>query len=323
MLVSLHDPIVLWNKLRQVKLLSRINPLAISSEARVRSRWKQATEPLRHWLQIPMVQRRIRKRISGDESKTFKQFACEKYLRNRQKLDALFLGCGNGANALDWAEEGAFTTMLGLDISPPLIALAQEAARKAGVAERHVFRVADVNALDLEKGQFDVIVFEHSLHHFKDVPNVLKKVRQLLRADGVLLVDEFVGPRRFQWTDQQLAFCDAILMALPEKYRRTLCGPAIKTRHYRAGELLMWLNDPSEAIESDRIESELARQFNITQRLDYGGTISHLVFQDIAHHFATEDPDAQRWGKIILDTEDALLYLGLIKSDFSCMVCSA
>jgi SAM-dependent methyltransferase len=321
MLISLDDPAVLWDKLSRTNLLSRLSPLALSSEARVKSRWKSAAEPLRHWLQIPLVQRRVRRRISGDESKTFKQFACERYLGSKSSPDVLFLGCGNGVNALDWAKEGSFTSMLGIDLSPPLVEAAQRAAQEAGVAHKCAFRVADVNTLDLREQRFDAVIFEHSLHHFKDVPAVLARARQLLRPGGLLLADEFVGPRRFQWTEQQIAFCDAILAGLPEKFHRTGRG-GLKNRHHRAGELLMWLNDPSEAIESDRIRPALTAQFKVLENRDYGGTLSHLVFQDIAHHFATDDADARRWGDAILDAEEELMTSGLIKSDFACFVCS-
>ena len=320
MLVSPDDPAVLWNKLARTDLLARLSPLALTKQARVRSRWRNTAEPLRHWLQLPIVQRRICRRISGNETTTFKQFACEKFLRGTSPLDVLFLGCGNGLNAIDWAREGGFTNMLALDLSPPLIAMAQRAARDAGVADTCIFQVADVNQLDMAGRRFDAVIFEHSLHHFTDVPAVLGRVRTLLRPGGYLLADEFLGPRRFQWTDQQLALCDALLAALPQTYRRTGTG-GTKRRHYRAGELLMWLNDPSEAIESDRIRSALASQFKVVASLDYGGTISHLFFQDIAHHFTDSNGEAARWGAAVLDAEDELIRSKLIPSDFGCLVC--
>ena len=320
MIVSPDDPAILFAKLRRSDALSRLSPFALSASARVRSRWKGGAEPLRHWLQVPLVQRRICRRISGDESTTFKQYACREFLVGKRPLDVLFLGCGNGANALDWAREGGFTSMLAIDLSPSLIAVAQASAQRQGVADRIVFSVDDVNRLDLAGRQFDTVIFEHSLHHFTDVPGVLGKVRKLLRPDGLLLADEFVGPRRFQWTGQQIAFCDAILAGLPEAYRRTARGPE-KARHHRAGEMLMWLNDPSEAVESDRIKPTLHAQFEVVAERDYGGTVSHLLFQDIAHHFAGDDAEAERWGDAVLDTEDALLAARFIASDFSCLVC--
>ena len=322
MIISPHDPELLAKKLLEIEFLARINPFALSSKARVRSRWKRTNSSLRHWLQIPLVQDRRNQRITGRPDIAFKDLVCQEYWNEKKPRDGLALGCGDGASAIDWANRGSFSTLLGLDISQQLVAVAQENVRKFGRSDRDSFKVADVNDIALEERHFDVVIFEQSLHHFKDVPSVLSRVRKLLRPGGLLIIDEFIGPRRFQWTTQQLAFCDAILLALPEAYRRSASGSNVKTRNLRVGELLMWLNDPSEAIESDRIESEVLRQFKLLRRFDYGGTIAHLVFHDIAHNFVTDDPEGINWGRLVLDAEEMLLSLGLIKSDFVCFVCT-
>ncbi|HEV7576564.1 MAG TPA: hypothetical protein VGO85_11010 [Caldimonas sp.] len=63
------------------------------------------------------------------------------------------------------------------------------------------------------------------------------------------------------------------------------------------------------------------RNFKVLENRDYGH-LSHLVFQDIAHHFATDDADARRWGDATPDAGAELTASGLIKSDFACFVCS-
>ena len=317
---SPHDPALILNKLRQTEFLARINPFALSSAARVRSRWRRTEMSVRHWYQIPSVLGRLNERVTGHPELTFKDLVCRDYLADGKPRTALSLGCGDGDREMDWARRGVFTSLTGLDLSPARIAKARENAQQAGLAGTLDFQVADVNALRPELRRYDAIIFEHSLHHFENIPAVLRKVQSLLQPGGLLIVDEFIGPRRFQWTPQQLAFADAVLTSLPEAYRTT--GSGLKRRNLRAGELLMWLNDPSEAVESDRIEYEITRQFKVLRRSDYGGTISHLVFHDIAHHFATEDPEALRWASRILDAEDALLRLGLLKSDFACFLCT-
>ena len=320
MKVSPHDPALILSKIRQVEFLARVSPFAVSSAARVRSRWKRADRCIRHWDQIPMVGRRINERVTGDPDMTFKDFVCRNYLADGRPRTALSLGCGDGDREFDWARRGVFAKLLGLDLSPTRIATAGRRTQEAGLAELLEFRVADVNSLQPEPQRYDAVIFEHSLHHFEDIPSVLSKVRRLLQPGGLLIVDEFIGPRRFQWTSQQLAFADAVLLSLPESYRRLASGSAVKKRNLRAGELLMWLNDPSVAIESDRIEPEITRQFKLLHRSDYGGTISHLIFHDIAHHFATDDPGALQWARLVLDAEDSLLKLGLLKSDFACFL---
>ncbi|HZT05250.1 MAG TPA: class I SAM-dependent methyltransferase [Steroidobacteraceae bacterium] len=320
MKVSPHDPGLILQKLLRPELLRRINPLALSHNARVRARWGRPDEVVRHWTQIPLVVQRLNERITGRADVTFKDLVCREYFADGKARTAVSFGCGSGDRELDWARRGVFASLTGLDLSPSRIAAARRAAGDAGLSQSVSFEVADVASLSSDSGRYDVVLFEHSLHHFSNVDRVLDGVRRILKPDGLLIVDEFVGPRRFQWSAAQLAFADAILACLPRALREMPGGHRVKTRHYRAGELLMWLNDPSEAIESNRIEPEIHRQFRVLRALPYGGTISHLVFHDIAHHFAGDDPDAARWVRLVLDAEDALLRLGILPSDFACYV---
>jgi ubiquinone/menaquinone biosynthesis C-methylase UbiE len=322
MKISPHDPALIVNKLRDSAFLARISPLAFSSSSRVRARWRQPETQVRHWTQIPAVAGRLNQRITGNEQLTFKDFVCKQYLADGKPRRGLSLGCGDGGSERGWARRGVFTELTGLDLSPQRIEKARSEAQAAGLSDVLRFKVFDVNALSPQDQRYDVIMFEHSLHHFTDIPGVLAKVHDLLEPGGLLVIDEFVGPRRFQWTDQQLTFADGILRCLPESHRRLRSSNSVKTRNLRAGELLMWLNDPSEAVESDRIEAEISRQFKVLKRAEYGGTISHLVFHDIAHHFVSADPDTLRWTELVLDAEDAVLDLHLLRSDFACFVCT-
>lgn len=320
MKVSPHDPALILQKLLRPELLRRINPFALSHNARVRARWGQPDEIVRHWTQIPLVVQRLNERITGRADLTFKDLICREHFADGKARAAVSFGCGSGDRELDWAKRGVFASLTGLDLSPARIAAARRAAQQAGLSELVSFEVADVASLAPDSGRYDVVLFEHSLHHFSNVDQVLNVVRRILKPDGLLIIDEFVGPRRFQWSSRQLAFADAILACLPLSLRKMPRSHRIKARNLRAGELLMWLNDPSEAIESDRIEPEIQRQFRILRAHPYGGTLSHLVFHDIAHHFVSNDPDVLRWARLVLDAEDSLLGLGIIPSDFACYV---
>lgn len=320
MKVSPHDPALILQKLFSPEIVRRISPFALSPKARVRARWERPEELVRHWSQIPLVVERLNERIGGSPHTTFQDLVCQEYFSDGKHRTAVSFGCGSGDRELQWARRGVFASLTGFDLSPARIAVARRAAQEDGLSSSVTFQVADATSLSPDNGRYDVVLFEHSLHHFSNVPEVLRNVRSMLKSDGLLVVDEFVGPRRFQWTDTQLAFADAILTCLPAAVRKMRGSQRVKKRNPRAGELLMWLNDPSEAVESDRIEPELKRQFRVLRRLPYGGTISHLIFHDIAHHFVSDDPTALQWARLVMDAEDALLRLGVLQSDFACYV---
>ena len=318
---SLDDPALIYNKLASSELLSRVRQLPISNKARVRAKWNPQADVIRHWTQIPQVRARLNARVTGNPEETFEAWVCRTLFAGATDRRALSLGCGDGDRELAWARRGVFDKLLGLDLSPDRIGRAQRAAAEAGLSNVLEFRVADVNELVMAGERFDAVIFEHSLHHFTNVSQVLDRVHGLLAPGGVLLVDEFIGARRFQWSKQQLILADMVLRSIPSHLRRYYFGDKVKSKNLRAGEFLMWLSDPSEAVESDQIEKALTETFLIEHCFDYGGTISHLVFHDIAQNFVGTDSEAEKWVNWVLDAEEDFMRLGLIRSDFSCFVC--
>ena len=101
-------------------------------------------------------------------------------LSGRRLLDA---GCGTGALAVEAARRGAEVTAI--DISPSLIALANERSPKDLGAGRVDFRVGDM--LDATLGQFDHVVAMDSLIHYRadDVVRALDTLSG--RVDGSIL----------------------------------------------------------------------------------------------------------------------------------------
>jgi len=83
----------------------------------------------------------------------------------------------------------------------------------------------------------------------------------------------------------------------------------------------MILCDPSEAIESAKIESLLHKNFEVVEIKKYGGTILHMLFNEIAHHFLSDDEETRKWLHICFDIEDLLMASGDIESDYMVAVC--
>lgn len=69
----------------------------------------------------------------------------------------LDLGCGTGPFAIGAALLGA-RLATGVDVDPQAVALAQQAATRAGVAERTWFITADVAAWHPDAGAFDTVI---------------------------------------------------------------------------------------------------------------------------------------------------------------------
>jgi ubiquinone/menaquinone biosynthesis C-methylase UbiE len=207
------------------------------------------------------------------------------------------------------------------DISKERIEQAKINARNANVNSQLDFKLGDVHTLELGVGKYDVVIIEGALHHFHSIATVLDKVRRGLKEKGILIVNEYVGPSRFQWTNAQLDAANRVLGMIPEEYRKKYFDGTIKKKIHRPGRLSMFLNDPSESAESSLIENAIAGQFKVLERKEYGGTLLQLVFKDIAHNFINEKTETKELLKSIFDEEDEMLRKGEIKSDFVFYVC--
>ncbi|MGH2555094.1 MAG: class I SAM-dependent methyltransferase [Actinomycetota bacterium] len=100
------------------------------------------------------------------------------------------VACGTGWSSIAMAQAYPKIKVDGFDLDPDVIALAQENAKEAGVADRVSFTVTDASEL---QGQYDLVTIIEALHDMSRPVDVLRTARGLLRADGtVLVVDELV-----------------------------------------------------------------------------------------------------------------------------------
>jgi SAM-dependent methyltransferase len=168
--------------------------------------------------------------------------------------------------------------------------------------------VGEFNIHRFENNSYDIILFNSSLHHFKDVKNILQtKVLPLLKNKGYLLIFEYVGPNRLQWTKHQLEFANKLLTELPAEYRIRFGSKSIKGHIYRPGLLRMLFVDPSEAIDSESILPSIHKCFKTIEEKKIGWDITHLLFKDIAHNFLNNDAETQELLSYILKKEDEYL----------------
>ncbi len=118
------------------------------------------------------------------------------YLSNGVKL--LDVGCGNGRLAERLDAEGYRLAYTGVDVTSPLIALAD--ARKAKLRSVTAeFRVADITALDWarsmqDRAPFDLVLALAVLHHIPSFDlrcQVLRDLRALLVPGGRLIMSNW------------------------------------------------------------------------------------------------------------------------------------
>ncbi|MCP3960116.1 MAG: class I SAM-dependent methyltransferase [bacterium] len=271
---------------------------------------------LHGWLDCYQIAaKRLNARVAGSPDVNWLN-GLVKRLRIEPDSRWLSIGCGAADQEILAAREGLFASMDAIDISRTSLEAGRGAAAAAGVAN---ISFLERDLYDLEPGPdtYDVVFMNMSLHHVKDLDGVLSRIARCLRPEGFLLLNEYIGPRQFQFTDVQLAIVEDLLTTLPEYLRKDLATGEIKTR-YEKKPIEFWnIADPSEAIRSDLIVAAVDDRFEVVERIDYGGSILHLLLEHIIHNF---DPGSEfhiTLLSLLSKVEDVLIDCEVLGSDFA------
>ena len=96
----------------------------------------------------------------------------------------LDLGCGSGPYSIWLAERCA--QVIGLDLSPIMVSLAQERARERSVQAD--FRVADIrDPLPFGEAEFDLVLSSTALHYVEDIDTTMKEVARVIKPEARLV----------------------------------------------------------------------------------------------------------------------------------------
>ena len=230
---------------------------------------------------------------------------------------SLDLGCGSGSRSLALYQAGSTKRIEGMDASAERIQEAEDQRRAIG-ADGH-FQVVDCNTALLPRAAYDLVFSAHSFHHFTELEHAYRQVLLSLKPGGIFLLEEFVGPTQFQWTDAQIDVTRTLLGLVPERLRMFRWNAA-KTWEGRPTVAEVVAASPFESIRSAEIVPLFRKFFRVVHEIPLGGTIQHLLYNGIVHNFTPGDPEAECAIRAIYETEDALIRSGLLPSDFKLLV---
>jgi len=235
--------------------------------------------------------------ISGDDSISYEEYVVRKYLNGKNGLSLLSLGSGICSHEMLFAKHSCFRSVKCVDFSENIIDKAKQKAQEQGLANME-FETSDVNDLIIPPNTYNIILFHSSLHHFKNIPELLAKVRIGLKDDGFLIINEYVGPNRLQIKRTPLNVINRIILnEIPEKYRKRFITNTYKNRVSGSGVLRMIITDPSEAVESSRIIPSIRNGFDVVEEKKLGGDLLMWLFKDISHNFLNDNSETN----VILD----------------------
>jgi SAM-dependent methyltransferase len=127
--------------------------------------------------------------IAGDEVNLFLKYLRGEGFKPRRILD---LNCGIGRHSMELGKKGV--SVLGTDLSPYYIQIAKKRAKSHQVADKVLFKVADMRRIGsvLAKERFDgVINLETSFGYYDDKTNadILRQCCSLVRSEGFFALE--------------------------------------------------------------------------------------------------------------------------------------
>jgi SAM-dependent methyltransferase len=291
--------------------MSATDPTSVTYERAVSDRWGARDPKIRSFWQSPTVAAEINRRITGDATLTPTEYFARRYCSTPRRR-ALSIGCGDGGRELAMLRLGVCEHLVGVDLSADRL----ERARRAtppGLSDRLELVCANVESWR-PRGQFDLVIAVGALHHVELLERFFDQLEVTLTDDGLLYVDEFVGPSRFQWTDKQLGIVNRLLDRLSPSLRHDLVEPELGprpscTRPSIAGLIAA---DPSESARSAEIPKLLHSRLETVEERPYGGGIFHLFFNRIMGNFEGHD-DLVR---VLMELDAILTDEGVIGSDY-------
>ena len=178
------------------------------------------------WWEVPEVLRHINRKISSSPDIDWVEYTVRKHFKDRLPLDrCLSLGCGVGQLERSLARLGAFRRCDAYDVSEGALREAKAKAERAGFTNINYSR-ADVNRLELPHNVYDAVWTYGAMHHFEELEYACAQIQAALKPAGLLVINEYVGPARFQFPSRQKEVVNLCLRLLPARYR-TLMTEAV------------------------------------------------------------------------------------------------
>ena len=136
------------------------------------------------------------------------------FVRLGPRPNILDVGCGTGLNLLEAARRFAPTGLLvGIDISPGMVALATAKARRLGAPARII--LGDAERLPFPDATFDLVICNSVFHWFQDRPGTMRQMARVLKPGGYLVLIAATAPGFREW----FLLIDAVIRAIlgPER----------------------------------------------------------------------------------------------------------
>ncbi|KAL3793998.1 hypothetical protein ACHAWO_004076 [Cyclotella atomus] len=267
------------------------------------------------WHQHPLVTKTYAERLgAGSEDRI--SHLIDNYGEGKTCIS---IGCGDGGIEVELVRRGFCATLKGIDLSPVRVANSN-AKVPEDLKDRMEFRVEDAEKNRVQES-FDVVLFNHALHHISNLEGISEAIRDhLMNPDGgILVLEEYVGPVRWQFPPEHVAEIVRLLKDLERDHPNYI--PIFRQNPLWDGDTFQLpdpvsveKDDPSETVRSNEIVPVLSNYFKIVEDVPTGGNFFQWIFHNAYNALKTEE--GNQIVQKMLDREMEVIRSGVVKSDY-------
>jgi ubiquinone/menaquinone biosynthesis C-methylase UbiE len=220
------------------------------------------------------------------------------------------------------AKLNAFKELDAVDIAPVSIEIAKQKAAEENIKGIN-YQCQNVEESGFPGEDYDAVFYNMSLHHIFNIEKILEQTKKVIKPNGFLFINEYIGPNRFDFTDREKEIIRAIYTLIPEKFRISLAQAnfgSIQKEIALPHPSEVARVDPSESVCSAQITPTIPKYFDIVEFNPIGGTVLQFLLQNIAGHFRQEDRDSLAVLDLIMKAEDTLIEINDLPSHFALIV---
>lgn len=284
-------------------------------EKKVAQHWdKMAEQETKSaWITNHVIRDRIMQRITGT-NKFWLNWLLEDYL-NKPLINVLSIGCGVGDHEIIMMKTKLIGNIDAIDISSKSIEIAKKKAEVDGIKNINFqARSASDFLKNHPTGHYDAICFFGSLHHMVEVEDVLMAAQNVLKSDGYILFNEYIGNCYGYLEKKRIDIINRLLGALSSQLRN---GPSNLHTGLPTPQQIRG-GDSSECVRSSLIMPFLQIVFDLELVRPYGGSILHSLYPMLNHQILDSGTaEATSIVQLLCEIEDLLIVdIGEIRNDF-------
>lgn len=237
-----------------------------------------------NWWEHPTIVRYVNRRTCGlplDGLMAGDVMLLSRLLDGETAKRGVSVGCGVAAKELVLLRRGLVEHFDLYEISAARIRQATKAAKEHGMGDRITWHNEPADFQTADGGGYDLVYWNNSLHHMLDTRQALAWSREVLSAEGLLYMNDFVGPDRMQWPDEMLAAATRVREALPPRLLQTAEGRDLPTEVARPDPEALAAMDPTECADSAAILPAIDDLFEDATVTPTGGVVYHLALKGV------------------------------------------